>query len=161
MITNLRFWKSIAILFLVVPLWACGAEPQTAETPAATGPEEAAHPSNTGGPGEAVKLIGDPKKGAEIFNASCIGCHNAEGREGMPNPGSADGTVPALNPIDPTLYSKDYKTFATNIDLFIQHGSTPEGSNPALKMPAVGDQKRLTQQQIAHVIAYIIGLNKK
>jgi mono/diheme cytochrome c family protein len=28
-------------------------------------------------------------------------------------------------------------------------------------MPAVGDEKRLTPQQIADVIAYIIGLNKK
>jgi mono/diheme cytochrome c family protein len=161
MSTNLRIWKCIAILFLVVPLWACGSEPQTTQAPATTGPEEVARPSNPGGPGEAVKMAGDPKKGAEIFNASCIGCHRAKGRGGMPNPGSADGTVPPLNPIDPTLYSKDYETFAQNIDLFIQHGSTPEGNNPAVKMPAVGDQKRLTQQQIADVIAYIIGLNKK
>ena len=161
MSTNLMIWKKIAVLFLVVPLWACGSQPQTTKAPATAGPEQVARPSNPGGPGEAVKLTGDLKKGAEIFNGGCVKCHNAEGKGGMPNPGSADGTVPPLNPIDPTLYNKDYKTFATNIDLFIEHGSIPEGKNAVINMPAVGDQKRLTPQQIADVIAYIISLNKK
>jgi mono/diheme cytochrome c family protein len=56
--------------------------------------------------------------------------------------------------------STDYKTFATNIDLFLQNGSTPEGGNPTLTMPAWGANGSLTQQQIADVIAYIISLNK-
>jgi mono/diheme cytochrome c family protein len=161
MITNLRFLKCMAMIFLLVPLFACGSESQTAEAPTTTDPAEVARPSNPGGAGEAVKLAGNPKKGAAIFNDKCISCHNVEGKGGISNPGSTDGTVPSLNPIDPTLYSQDYKTFATNIDLFIQHGSTPEGSNPLLSMPAVGDQNRLTQQQIADVIAYVISLNKK
>ncbi len=84
-----------------------------------------------------------------------------EGKGGIANPGSEDGTVPALNPIDPTLYSKDARQFAQNIDLFIEHGSTPEGKNPPFKMTAFGAQRTLTQQQIADVIAYVIGLNKK
>ena len=88
-------------------------------------------------------------------------CHNAEGKGGIENPGATDGTVPPLNPIDPTLYSKDDKEFAQNIDLFIEHGSTPEGKNPQLKMLAFGEQGLLTQQQIADVIAFVIGLNKK
>jgi mono/diheme cytochrome c family protein len=161
MTTDLKMGQRMAILFFVVSLWACGSKPQTAQAPAKPSPTEVTRPSNPGGAGEAVTLIGDPKKGADIFSTSCIKCHNAEGKGGIPNPGSADGTVPPLNPIDPTLYSKDYKTFAENIDLFIQHGSTPEGKNPAIKMPAVGEQKLLTQQQIADVIAYIISLNKK
>jgi mono/diheme cytochrome c family protein len=161
MSTNFRIWHIIAVLLLVVPLWACGSGQQTTQASAETESEEVARPSNPGGPGEAVTLTGDPIKGAEIFNAKCISCHNAEGKGGIANPGSEDGTVPPLNPIDSTLSSQDYKTFATNVDLFIEHGSTPEGENPPLKMPAVGDDKRLTPQQIADVIAYIIGLNKK
>ena len=76
------------------------------------------------------------------------------------NPGSSDGTVPPLNPIDPLLKDPDPKVFAVNIDLFIQHGSVPEGISPFRTMPGWGDQNGLTQQQIADVIAYVISLNK-
>lgn len=161
MTTKPRFLKRTAMIFLLVSFFAGGYEFLTAEAPATTNPAEVARPSNPGGPGEAIKLTGNPRKGAEIFNANCVSCHSTAGKGGIPNPGSADGTVPALNPIDPTLQSQDYKTFATNIDLFIQHGSTPEGSNPPLRMTAFGDQNILTQQQIADVIAYVISLNKK
>jgi mono/diheme cytochrome c family protein len=161
MITNPNFLKRTVMIFLLVPLFACGSQSQTAETPATNDPAAVARPSNPGGPGEAIKLTGNPQKGADIFSANCLSCHNTEGKGGIPNPGSADGAVPALNPIDPTLKSQDYKTFATNIDLFIQHGSTPEGKNPPLRMLAFGDQNTLTQQQIADVIAYVISLNKK
>ena len=68
--------------------------------------------------------------------------------------------MPPLNPIDPLLKDPDPKVFATNIDLFIQHGSVPEGISPFRTMPGWGDQNGLTQQQIADVIAYIISLNK-
>lgn len=120
---------------------------------------EVARPSNPGGPGQAVSLTGDPAKGATIFTQNCASCHGPEGKQGVANPGSDDGTVPPLNPIDSTLVSKDYKTYATNVDLFIEHGSTPAGSAPTLKMPAWGDQKTLNPQQIADVISYIIQLN--
>jgi mono/diheme cytochrome c family protein len=129
-------------------------------TPDETGAEEVAHPSNPGEPGEAVNLKGDPTSGAGIYQTQCASCHGEEGKGGMQNPGSADGSVPPLNPIDPTLKNSDDKTFATNIDLFIQHGSKPEGTNPSLSMPALGDSGALMQQQIADVIAYIISLNK-
>jgi mono/diheme cytochrome c family protein len=161
MITNLGFLKRMAVIFLLVPFFVGGSAFLTTEAPFTIDAAEVARPSNPGGPGEAIKLTGNLQKGAEIFNANCLSCHNTNGKGGIPNPGSADGTVPALNPIDPTLYSKDYETFAQNIDLFIQHGSTPEGNNPALRMTPFGDQKILTQQQIADVIAYIISLNKK
>jgi mono/diheme cytochrome c family protein len=142
---------------LVGTLIGTGAE---AATPAAGG-DQVARPSNPGGPGEAVTLKGDPAEGEKIYVANCIPCHNTQGQGGILNPGSDDGTVPALNPIDPTLISGNYSTFAYNIDLFIQHGSTPAGSNPTLKMPAWGDENKLTQQNIADVIAYLISLNKK
>jgi alanyl-tRNA synthetase len=49
----------------------------------------------------------------------------------------------------------------TSIDKIIEHGSKPEGNNPALAMPAYGNDKKLTPQQIADVIAYIISKNTK
>jgi mono/diheme cytochrome c family protein len=156
---RIRLW--MAAIVPMVFLWACGSEPKTPQAPATTNQAEKARPSNPGGPGKAIELSGDSKKGAELFRANCMMCHNAEGKGGIENPGATDGTVPPLNPIDPTLYSKDSKEFAQNIDLFIEHGSTPAGKAPALKMPALGEQHLLTQQQIADVIAYVIGLNKR
>jgi mono/diheme cytochrome c family protein len=134
--------------------------PVVAITPVASGPEEVPEPSNPGPPGAAVNLTGDPTSGAAIFKTNCSSCHGDQGTGGVNNPGSTDGTVPPLNPIDPLLKDPDLKIFATNIDLFIQHGSAPEGPSPFRNMPAWGDSNALTQQQIADVIAYVIGLNK-
>jgi len=141
----------------VVPPTLTGAEAETQT--AGPGAEEIARPSNPGGPGGAIDLTGDIAAGEKTFATNCVVCHAAKGVGGIPNPGSTDGTVPELNPIDSTLKDKDYKTFATNIDLFIQHGSTPEGTSPVFRMPAWGDTNGLTQQQIADVIAYVISLN--
>ena len=99
-------------------------------------------------------------RGQERFDINCTICHGPQGKDDVPNPGSDDGTVPPLNPIDSLLVDPDYKTFATNIDLFIQHGSRPEGPSPYRTMPGWGDKGAITQQQIAAVIAYIISLNK-
>ncbi|AMV71754.1 hypothetical protein JCM30471_01850 [Desulfuromonas carbonis] len=121
--------------------------------------EEVARPSTGGPPGEAVQLSGDAVSGAKLFVDNCLPCHGAEGKGGVANPGSADGTVPPLNPIDQTMVSPDAKVFATNIDLFLEHGSIPEGSKPAMTMPAWGAGNLLTQQQIADLIAYLIKLN--
>ena len=125
------------------------------------GPTEVAiaRPSNPGGPGPAVGLTGNVDSGKQIFAANCQLCHAAEGKGGNPNPGSKDGTIPPLNPIDPSLVSADNKTFVTNLDLFVEHGSTPEGTSPTFSMPAWGDKKALTPQQIADVISYVISLN--
>ena len=137
------------------------ATPTAAASLAGAGGDQIARPSNPGGPGDALKLTGDATSGAQVFQTNCLPCHGPEGTQGVPNPGTDDGSVPVLNPIDPTMVSSDYQTFAYNIDLFVQHGSTPAGPNPAISMPAWGDQGALTQQQIADVIAYVIGLNKK
>jgi mono/diheme cytochrome c family protein len=120
---------------------------------------EPAKPSNPGGPGPAVALTGDAKAGAQVFVDNCKKCHGDEGKGGVSNPGSTDGTVPALNPIDETIANKDPKVFAQNMDLFIEHGSTPAGDKPQNVMKAFGDQKLLTPQQIADVMAYVISLN--
>lgn len=135
-----------------------GATP-TAEISVSPTPE-IARPSNPGGPGDAISLKGDAKAGAAVFTANCAACHGVNGKQGIANPGSDDGSVPPLNPIDETLVDADYKIFATNLDLFIQHGSVPAGTSPAISMPAWGDQGKLTQQQIADVIAFLISLNK-
>jgi len=111
-------------------------------------------------PGLAVNLTGDPTAGLEIFTAQCVQCHGVNGAQGVENPGSIDGTVPVVNPIDPEIMNTDFITFATNLDLYIQNGSTPDGTSPKLIMPAFGTKGYLTQQQIADVIAYIISLNK-
>jgi mono/diheme cytochrome c family protein len=132
----------------------------TVITPTPSGVEEVPEPSKPGLPGAAINLKGDPASGQALFKSNCASCHGEAGQGGVLNPGSDDGTVPSLNPIDPLLKNPDPKIFASNIDLFIQHGSVPEGISPFRTMPGWGDQNALTQQQIADVIAYIISLNK-
>jgi len=135
--------------------------PAATETPATTsaGGADVARPSNPGGAGEAVTLGVNLDSGKQIYEVNCAMCHGAEGVGGNPNPGSTDGTIPEINPVDPTLVNSDYKTFATNLDLFMEHGSTPEGPNPVILMPAWGDKGLMTPQQIADVIGYVVSLN--
>ena len=110
-------------------------------------------------PGQAVYIIGSYERGSLLFKMECALCHGPDGTGRVPNPGSDDGTVPRLNPIDRELFSKDPKEFAENIDKFIQHGSTPDGPDPQLRMPPFGDSNSLTQQQIANAEAYVLHLN--
>jgi mono/diheme cytochrome c family protein/predicted small secreted protein len=148
-----RFAALLAVVVIgVLVLAACASG-----TPASgTGVPQ---PSNGGGTGPAVGMTGDATAGATVFTANCAKCHGDQGKGGVANPGSDDGTIPAINPIDPGLANADPKVFATNIDPFIEHGSTPDGTAPALKMAAFGDDKTLTPQQIADVMAYVISLN--
>lgn len=120
---------------------------------------EPARPSNEGAPGAAVGLQGNAQTGTGLFGANCAVCHGPEGLKGIPNPGSDDESVPPLNPIDPTMLSQDPKTFAENVDLFIEHGSVPAGPGPQIVMPSFGDSKLLTDQQIADIIAYVTTIN--
>lgn len=139
---------------------APGAATAVAATETVEPTEEPMQPSNPGGPGPAVTLTGNATNGATVYTANCQSCHGPQGKGGVANPGSADGMIPPLNPVDETMKGSGPKTFATSLDLFIEHGSTPEGPSPALKMPAWGDTKALTPQQIADVIAYIMSLNQ-
>ncbi len=109
--------------------------------------------------GPAAMMIGDAGHGAILFQQTCVRCHGPEGTDKVPNPGSDDGTVPPLNPIDPDLKSADPAVFASNIDLFIQHGSVPDGPKPALRMLPFGDSNTLTQQAISNLEAYVLSLN--
>jgi mono/diheme cytochrome c family protein len=153
---KIRYLSLILVLVMAfVLLAACGTK-QAAETP--QGENEGGEVS--GQPGPAVNLTGDPTAGAAIFKDNCEECHGPEGKGGVANPGATEPTVPGINPLDPEFVSPDAKTFATNIDLFIEHGATPEGDNPAKVMKAFGDEGILTPQQIADVIAYVISLNK-
>ncbi len=154
--SNHRLAGLLAIVSIfVLVLAACSSAPASGGDT-----EKVPKPSNPGGTGEAVNLTGDATKGADIFKANCVACHGEEGKAPVANPGSTDGTVPSLNPIDEALKSSDPKVFAQNLDLFLEHGSTPEGPGPALKMTAFGDTKVLQPQDIADVIAYVISLNK-
>lgn len=143
------------IVLAGLPISVVNASPT--ETPSGN---EIAGPSNSGGPGNAVNLTGDPIAGKQVYIDQCQLCHGTDAQGNVLNPGSDDGTVPPLNPIDPSLVNLDAKTNAANIDLFLQNGSTPSGVNPARLMPPFGGQNGLTEQQIADVIAYIISLNK-
>ena len=129
-------------------------------TAATASGEEVPEHSIPGLPGAAVNLKGNATSGAALFKIHCATCHGQAGKGGVPNPGSTDETVPPLNPIDPLLKDPDDENFATNIDLFIQHGSVPEGPSPFRTMPGWGDKNAITQQQIADVVAYVISLNK-
>ncbi len=112
--------------------------------------------------GPAATVHGYPARGRALFAENCAPCHGALGVGGVANPGSSDGTVPALNPIDPGFIADshgDPGAFAHDIDLFVQHGSRPAGSNPAVTMTAWGDKNLLTQQQLADIEAYMMELN--
>lgn len=111
------------------------------------------------GPGLAVTIIGSAEHGAIIFAGTCSSCHGPQGTGSVANPGSKDGTIPPLNPIDRDEFNPDPKAFAEKIDLYIQHGSRPEGPNPQVSMLPFGDSNALTQQQIADLEAYILSLN--
>ncbi|MGZ6225167.1 MAG: cytochrome c, partial [Syntrophales bacterium] len=112
-----------------------------------------------GPPGPASFVIGNVELGEYLFKQNCEQCHGIGGKDKVPNPGSTDGTVPPLNPIDSTLSNKNAQTFVNNIDPYIQHGSIPAGPNPVLHMLPFGDSKSLTQQMITNVEAYVLHLN--
>jgi mono/diheme cytochrome c family protein len=114
-------------------------------------------PKNETGP--AANIIGSADQGELLFERQCAACHGARGTGKIPNPGSDNGSVPALNPIDRKLFNKNPQEYADTIDKFIQHGSTPSGQKPRLQMPAFGDNNALTQQQISNIEAYVLRLN--
>lgn len=110
-------------------------------------------------PGQAAYVIGSAENGALLFKQKCSTCHGQQGAGGMMNPGADEGKVPALNPAAEDLFNSDPRTFARNVDIFIQHGSVPKGPQPVIKMPPFGDSHALTQQEIANLEAYVLGLN--
>jgi len=155
---------TVSFLILTILLAACSGpapkkvvviQPQQGQPPQGQAVMDVPNP---GGPGQALSLTGDPTAGAAVFE-KCTACHGTEGKGGKANPGSDAGTIPALNLVNPALKGTDAKAFATNLDLFIEHGGVPKGSNPARSMIPFGDKGLLTPQQIADVIALIISWN--
>jgi mono/diheme cytochrome c family protein len=106
-----------------------------------------------------VKMIGDPKHGAVLFDLDCAKCHGKAGEGQVPNPGSQAGVVPALAPISRGLFTNDPVVFAANINRVIQQGATSPGPGPALQMPAFGATRSLTLPEIANIEAYVLSLN--
>lgn len=150
----IRTWQNVPAMPTATPM-----PPEPTEPPPPPDAEPA-KPSDEGGPGEAVNLTGDATRGQPLFGQYCAVCHGPQGVLGQPNPESDDAFVPGLNPIDETMVSSDPKVFATNVDLFLEHGSVPAGTNPKIRMPAFGDLKLLQPQQLADIIAYVIQLNR-
>jgi len=132
-----------------------------APSAAAGGPPAGAAGAAAPAKGQALapQLIGNARHGALLFAGYCARCHGSRGRGGVANPGSTDGTVPPLAPIDRDLFDPAPDVFVSKIDRFPQHGSRPEGPDPSLSMPGFGDADALTQPQISHLEAYVLSLN--
>lgn len=138
---------------------AAAASPTPAQAGQGNNSSTSGGSSEGGPPGPAADIIGSAQHGSVLFANDCASCHGPQGKGGVSNPGSDDGEVPSLNPIDPTLANQNPQVFAENIDRIIQHGSTPPGSSPKLVMPAFGDTNTLTQQEISDLEAYVLQLN--
>jgi ubiquinol-cytochrome c reductase cytochrome b subunit len=134
-----------------------GKEPEAGPAPAEAAPS--ADGPEAGKTSRAIELIGNARHGSRIFADTCIPCHGPQGRGGVPNPGSNDGVVPALAPIDRELFDRDPDAFVGKIDPLIQHGSRPAGPDPSRVMPDFGDSGTLSQAQISHLEAYVLDLN--
>jgi len=157
---------STAVPPTVAPTKAAASSSAASSSAASSAASEAPQPNcgkaDCAKPGPAItqNLKGDAVAGLKVFTDNCEKCHGKLGATGIDNPGSTDGTVPDLNPIDPGFSTKDAKAFAAQLDAFIEHGSTPDGPSPKNVMDSWGDSNKLTPQQIADVIAYVMSLNK-
>lgn len=159
-----RFWRShhhlhlvAVVVAVVLATWQVSAV--LAQAPQ---PNPVASGINVFATGPAASIHGDPGRGRILFATNCAACHNDRGIGGIANPGSNDGTIPAVNPIDPGFLEQsqgDPAQLVQAIDPFVQHGSRPAGPNPQQSMIAWGDQKLLSQNDIADVEAYVMSLN--
>jgi len=164
------FWLMILGIFALTYLGATSpTEPLAAPTgaPPATPESSIVSTPAVPGPSAASHTIGGAEHGQAIFVSYCVPCHGQEGKGGVPNPNSADGTVPEINPIDPEISGEkkpfDVQFFVDNIDAYIQNGSIvepkAEGDTPKYNMPSFGNTYAMTQAQIADVEAYVLKLN--
>ncbi len=133
--------------------------PKSARAQPGAAPSAAIVSGPQGPPGPASFVIGNVELGEYLFRQNCEQCHGPLGKDKVPNPGSSDGFVPALNPVSSKLFSENAHIFINNIDPYLQHGSIPAGPNPVLRMLAFGDTESLTQEMITNVEAYVLYLN--
>ncbi len=142
----------LSLLFVLV--FSAAAFAGNGITPAASAPST----GNTT-PGPAANMFGNVQSGQQIYSTFCASCH---GPAGQPTNNKFPGLSNVINSnsgysIDPTLYDPNPAIFTKNIDAFIQHGSSPSGVPSP--MPAWGDTKALSQNQIADVEAYVMSLS--
>jgi ubiquinol-cytochrome c reductase cytochrome b subunit len=153
----------VDFLLTLEPAKASGGLAPSPAPPAKAPASKPAHKKEVIGPhgipGPAASIIGNAELGAVTFKNICQACHGPEGTDKVQNPGSDDGTVPPLNPIDRHLFSESAQVFTDHIDRIIQHGSIPPGPDPVLHMLPFGDDHTLTEPQIANVEAYVMKLN--
>jgi mono/diheme cytochrome c family protein len=174
--------RPIAMLLLVVSfagigtlMWL-GATAKSTTVTAAPGPPPATPDSaivstpTAPGPSPASHMLGSAEHGQLIYEAYCIQCHGKDGKGGVDNPNSVDGTVPEINPIDPEIsgadksgHVADSQVFVDGLEPYLQNGSSPDATpttaSPKLKMPSFGNTYALSQPQIANVEAYVMKLN--
>lgn len=129
------------------------------KTAPSSGSEPTVPPGEMRSSKAAQGIIGNADHGRLLFEQFCRACHGPTGKAGVPNPGSDDGRVPPLDPIDRVLVDPDPDRFVAKIDPFLQAGSVPSGPGPSLKMPAFGASNTLSEPQIAHAEAYVLSLN--
>ncbi len=85
--------------------------------------------------------MGDAKKGAEVYEGTCIACHGENGKgeiPGVPDFTSAKGPLA--------------KTDAVLLDHIMNGFQSP---NSDMEMPALGGNEELTERDIRNVIAYL------
>jgi ubiquinol-cytochrome c reductase cytochrome b subunit len=154
---------------IVLSLMGAQSAPAAAAAPSGAPPAtpDSSIVSTPPGPGPSVASIqiGGAEHGQQLFVNFCQECHGVRGVKGVANPGSADGEVPSLNPIDPGISGKTQAEFVAGLDGYLQNGSVPEpatstaNANPRLKMPSFGNTLALTQPQIADLEAYVMQIN--
>jgi len=117
---------------------------ENAAPTAASGGAAVVQPSVPGGPGEAVGLAGDAANGARLFATNCQVCHGVGGKGGgLPSTADLDvwQVVPALVPLPEGLAGLEPKALVEALDLFIEHGSVPEGDTHGMVMLPFGDNR--------------------
>ncbi|VAV94129.1 hypothetical protein MNBD_ALPHA02-721 [hydrothermal vent metagenome] len=85
---------------------------------------------------------GDAKKGAEVYEGTCIACHGGSGKgeiEGVPDFTSTKG--PLAMKADEVLLDHITNGF--------------ESANSMLAMPELGGNEDLTEQDVENVLAYL------
>ena len=162
------FVVSLAALVTLSIVGAQSAPPAIAAPSAPPGPTpDSSIVSTPPGPGPSLAStqIGGAEHGAQLFANYCVECHGAQGIKGVENPGSLDGEVPSINPIDPEVKGETPAEFVAGLEGYLQNGSVPEAAtstpnaSPRLKMPSFGNTFALTQPQIADLEAYVMQLN--
>ncbi len=157
----------------ILGVMGAAAAPETVksstEAPAPTPASAIESTPTVPGPSVASRTIGGADHGRLVYGAYCVQCHGPQGKGGVPNPGSADGTIPEINPMDPELTGAekgkpiDVQKFVDGVDAFLQNGSVPESdpetADPKYKMPSFGNTNAMTQPQIANVEAYVLQIN--